>query len=395
MRVFLLAFVGIPVVLASLASTVFGAFTDPKYLAGDFIVYLHAARTLAVGGDPYGSFVHSTVLDPTLNQGYIYPPLLAWFLQPLTFLGDRAATAVAAIVVQLLLAGFVLLLRPVLELRSWEATGWLYVAAAGWYPARANLQGAEVNILMLFLVTAFLLAAASRASGVPLGATVAIKFLTAPLLGYLLLRRRWWTAVGAVLAIAALWAVSSPRWLPEYFSQVLPEVAQATGFRENVSPTGFFIRLLMPESLYGQTVPAPFAANLLGLVTALGVLALTAWRLGVRMPANRRALVLEVSAVLAVCPLVATLAWPSHLVLLLLPLSTVAVEGFRAGDRALLGLVAGGWLLLGPVHTTVLTGIAAGVVSGPALRGLTELGVLGVLLVFAASLRALDFRTSE
>jgi hypothetical protein len=91
----------------------------------------------------------------------------------------------------------------------------------------------------------------------------------------------------------------------------------------------------------------------------------------------------------AVSPLLATLAWPSHLVLLLLPILVLVSEGLDRRNQRLLGLVFISWLLLGPVHTTLLTAIAAGVANDLLLHVWDEASVAGVALLWLASLYAL------
>ncbi len=396
-RLLLLALVGVPVVVFHVTTTLGAALLDPGFQATDFLVYFQGARDLGLGHDPYTSFFKSDIYDPTLNLGYIYPPLLAWALQPLVAVGEHGAVVLAELISHACLAAFVLLLRPLLALRSWEASAWLYVLVAAWFPVRQNLYGAQVNVLLLLLVTVWLAVAQQgrAASGIPLGASFAIKFLTAPLLGYLALRRAWPALAVALAAVAVLWALAAPGWLPEYWARVFPHLGSGTGFRENIAPSGTLIRLFQPSSFYGQAGAPPPAARVLTLAISLGLLALTAWRLGWSPREGRQGLVLEASAVVAVAPIVSTLTWPSHVVLLLLPIGVLLVEGVRRRDRTLVAMVAGGALMLGPVRSGELMLIAAGVRSAIILRPLAETGVLGMALILAASLRGLAMPSAE
>lgn len=388
-RLLLLATAGLLLVGSHFWSTLGAAILDPGYRAVDFLVYLQGARDLAAGHDPYTSFFKSEIFDPTLNLGYIYPPLLAWALQPMLALGHHGAIVLAEVVDHACLVLFVLLLRPALALRSWEATAWLFVLVAAWFPVRQNLYGAQVNVLLLLLVTTWLALGSRAAAGAPLGASFAIKFLTAPLLAYLALRRAWAGLAVALLTVVALWLVAAPHWLPEYATRVFPSLGSGTGFRENIAPSGTVIRLLYPASYYGQAAPPALAARVLTIAISLAVLAIVAWRLGWRPRASREGQVLEAAAVVAAAPLVATLTWPSHAVLLLLPISVLAVIGGRRRDLRVLGLLAAGAVLLGPMRSVELALIAAGLKSELVLRPLAETGVLGMALIFAASLLAL------
>jgi hypothetical protein len=387
-RLVLLVLLGVPLAGFHLGTTLVAAAVEPGFRADDFLVYMHAARDLAAGADPYASFLRSPIHDPTLNQGYIYPPLLAWLLQPLVPLGDHAATVVAEIVEHACLVGFVLLLRPILALASWEATAWIYVLVTAWFPVRQNLYGAQINVVLLFLLTVWLALGRRAIAGIPLALTFAIKFITAPLLAYVGLRRWWAALVAAAATLALAWGISAPGWMPEYWRQVFPQLSAGTGFRENIAPAGTLMRILQPASYYGQNIAPAAPVRALSLGLSLALLALTAWWLWRPAELTRRRLALEGAAVVAVAPLVATLTWPSHAALLLLPIAILLVEGGRRRDWTLTLLVACGTLLLGPVRSGELALIAAGVQSELVLRPLAETGVLGLGLVYVATLLA-------
>jgi hypothetical protein len=76
-------------------------------------------------------------------------------------------------------------------------------------------------------------------------------------------------------------------------------------------------------------------------------------------------------------------------VLLLLPIVVVAAWGVRRRDWLVLALVAGGWTLIGPGHNAFQTLLVTGYSNVVVLRLMAEFGVVGITLVWIASLIAL------
>jgi hypothetical protein len=390
-RLLLLGLLGLPLLGAHVLQTLVEPLLDPSFKAPDFLVYLHAARDLAAGRDPYQAFFTASIPDATLNQAYIYPPLLAWLLHPLAGLSDHAAQLVALAALQLCLLAFLAAMAWTLRARSLESVGLMALLVISFYPTRLNFYGAQVNLLLLAL-SGLWLAAWVRGDawwgGAALGFGVAVKILQLPLVPLLALGRRWRALCAAALAGLAATLVAAPALLPEYWLRVFPSFGLGTGFRENLAPAGALTRLLEPSTFYGQASATPGAVRLLAALAAAAVVAITAWHL--RLPRQgRRGRTLEAAAAVAATPLLATLAWPSHLVLLLLPILVLLWTAAETGDARLLAMAASSWLLLGPVHSAFLYLIAAGVTSEAVLRPLAETGLAGILLLWVASLLAL------
>jgi hypothetical protein len=194
--------------------------------------------------------------------------------------------------------------------------------------------------------------------------------------------------VGAALAGLALWLLAVPQYLPEYLFKVAPVLAAGTGLFENHSPGGTVARLFEPGTFLGTVRDVPPAARVITTVIALAALAVTFWSL--RRPRKDGAgRVLEAAAVVAVAPIVASYSWGTHLVLLLLPMLVLIVWGVRRRDWIVLGLVAGGWLLIGPGHNRFQTLLVSGYSNMVVLRLLAELGAVGITCIWVASLLAL------
>jgi hypothetical protein len=91
----------------------------------------------------------------------------------------------------------------------------------------------------------------------------------------------------------------------------------------------------------------------------------------------------------AVTPLVASYSWGTHLVLLLLPMLVLIAWAARRRDWTVIGLVAAGWLLIGPGHNAFQTLLVSGYSNIVVLRLMAEFGVAGITCVWIASLLAL------
>src|SRR5690348_496364 len=60
----------------------------------DFGAYLRAGHDLLAGRPLYDAFLHHPFPDPTLRPAYIYPPVFALLVAPLTLLPAPAAGAI-------------------------------------------------------------------------------------------------------------------------------------------------------------------------------------------------------------------------------------------------------------------------------------------------------------
>jgi uncharacterized membrane protein len=129
------------------------------------------------------------------------------------------------------------------------------------------------------------------------------------------------------------------------------------------------------------------AARIITLGIALAALGLTFWVLR-RPRTDRSGRALEAAAVVAVGPLVASYSWGTHLVLLLLPMLVLVEWAVRRSDWTVLGLVAAGWLLIGPGHNWFQTLLVSGYSNLVVLRLMAEFGVAGITCVWVASLLA-------
>ena len=198
----------------------------------DFRPFHAAATSLLHGGSPYQ--IHT-------QRKYVYPPLLAWALMPLTLLDvHQAAMVWLAVNCTLALACMLLLVRTFQHRMFGSRSSPIAIPALlatlltfGRFKAELQQLESDVIVLFAFSLALALLDRAPILAGAVLGAAFDIKYLTITALPYLLLRRRW-VAAGSFLAGAVLFAVlpattiGLPRDL-QYLSRSMGGMLQAVG----------------------------------------------------------------------------------------------------------------------------------------------------------------------
>jgi Glycosyltransferase family 87 len=388
-RSLLLAIAGIPILLLYIWQSIVVPIAFGGYL-GDFKEsYLRAAAQLVAGRDPYDLCQTLGCLEPT-GQQYVTPPPVAWLLQPLVGIDSHLVAAGTVVFLNASLVIFLLCMLRALRVVDWQMRALLVLVAIAFEPVNGNIVEGQINLVLLALSGIWLLGwiAGRWWGGAALGLAVALKLIQAPM-GLLLLWARRWSMLGAAVAAGlAISVIAAPQYLFEYLLKVLPAISQGTGFFENHSPGGTIARLFDPTTFLGPTRGAPLPARIITLAIAIVALAVTFWVLG-RPRADWSGRALEAAAATAVGPLVASYSWGTHLVLLLLPMLVLVEWGVRRRDWTVLGLVAAGWLLIGPGHNWFQTLLVNGYPNLPVLRLMAEFGVVGITSIWVASLVAM------
>jgi hypothetical protein len=387
-RSLLLVLSGVPIGLVYLWQALVQPLAFGAYL-GDFQEsYMRAARRLAQGSDPYDLCRTMGCLEPTGPQ-YVMPPPLAWLLQPLIAVDSHVITVAAILVLNASLFVFLFCALRALRVDDWQLAALLLLVTISFEPVIGNVEEGQINLVLLALSGAWLWGwvAGRWWGGAAMGMAVAVKMIQAPVGLLILWGRRWSMLAAAIVAGLGLWLLAAPQYLLEYLFSVLPSVSAGTGLFENHSPGGTITRLVAPDTFLGVERGSPTAARVITL--AIAVLALVITFAVLRTPAasvSGRAL--EAAAVVAVTPIVTSYSWGTHLVLLLVPILVLVTWGVRRRDWTVLGIVAAGYLLIGPGHNRMQTLLVSGYSDLFVLRLLAELGVLGVLAVWIASLLA-------
>jgi len=231
---------------------------------------------------------------PNLN-----PPVLAVLLAPLAELGVLTAYHVFALFGTVLVVGSVIAVAEWTRLRS----VWAMVTVAALLLS-SPLQGTAAlgqvyGLLAVALTAAWLAERRGRQgwSGVAIGLAVALKPSLAPLLLWLVVRRRW-PALGAALAagaVAAAVGIVAGGWAATVEWLRLLGAFQVTGFLDNDSLAALAVRFHQPAWL--------------GFLAAGGLLGITLWRAR-RRPEH------ALWSITAAALLLAPVAWNNYLVLL-------------------------------------------------------------------------------
>jgi hypothetical protein len=284
-----------------------------------------------------------------------------------------------------------------LGVRGWQSTALLVLVVIAFEPVAANIDEGQINLVLLGLSGIWLLGWVRGDrwwAGVALGAGVAVKLLQAPLGLLVLWGRRRRMLAGAAVAGLALWLVAVPQYLPDFLLKVAPVLSAGTGLFENHSPGGTVARLLDPGTFLGTVANTPPAARVITLLISLAVLVATFWIL--RRPATQgRTRALEAAAMVAAGPLIASYSWGTHLVLLLLPMLVLLHWAIVRRDWLVVGLVAAGWMLIGPGHNLFQTLLISGYSNMLVLRLMAEFGVVGITAIWAAALLAVSRQRSS
>jgi hypothetical protein len=357
---------------------------------GDFQEsYMRAAARLAAGNDPYDLCQSMGCLEPTGPQ-YVMPPPLGWLLQPAVGVDSHALTIAVVLLLNASLFAFLFCTLRALRVDDWQLAALLVLVALAFEPVTGNIVEGQVNLVLLALSGVWLWAWVTGRwwGGAALGLAVALKLIQAPV-GLLVLWGRRWSMVGAaIFAGLGLWLLAAPQYLLEYLRQVLPAISSGTGLFENHSPGGTITRLLQPDTFLGAERGSPLAARIITVVIAIAVVAITLVVL--RSPASTwSGRALEGAAMVAATPMVASYSWGTHLVLLLLPMLVMAAWAVQRRDWVVLGLVAAGWILIGPGHYWLQTLLVSGYSNLPGLRLIAEFGVVGISVTWIASLVAI------
>lgn len=318
----------------------------------DFAAYFVAARALTGGESPYDAHAANraaTRAGVEHHSRYIYPPLLAVLLRPLTALPYRAAAAVWFALSAGALLGSLYLLRPIVGL-PWRVYGWVCAAVFFLPPVHHTLQHGQItNFLVLLIVAA---AGASRGRAVDagwIGAAAALKVFPVTLAivygfsGHLAALAALVTAL-AILTLAG--GLAAPVATADFIARVGPQLALDPPLAPNNQSLGAVAaRWFETHWFVTPIIHAPAAGRFASYVGTVIVIGLTLRALlTVRRERSAAVQPVRLSLVVAATLIVWPIVWDHYYVLLLLP---VAVLYQRSGDTTVrLLLLAGAVLVL-------------------------------------------------
>jgi hypothetical protein len=311
---------------------------DQEPLKWDFAQFWQAAVQLSTGHNPYQSFLDSCPGTHWCQGGYIFPPLLAEVLQPLSHLSLVAAARVWMVLSYALLAlAIALTWRTLRGLITPVAAAIVLAAALFFLPLYDSLYFLQVGVLLLLLLALVIAAtmhdspAGDLTAGAWLGLATVLRVSPAFLLPSQLRAVRTGRlrvhALGAVAAVAGagILVVALQLLTPytsTYLSVVLPRISGGTGIEDNVSLPGAVLRA---AELLGRPEPSVFL-----VVLALSALfvgsAWLLWQRALLHPGSNPGIAYAtgLAGLLAAMPIVSSITWPHHLVTELLALALLA-----------------------------------------------------------------------
>jgi hypothetical protein len=298
--------------------------------ADDFQDYLFAARQLASGGDPYANFIRNHVpWDWSLSSGYLYPPAFAVTLIPLTWIPNDLAVRVWLVLIQAaVFASLVIVYRTIGRPSRGELLC-LSAVLLTFFPLAGSVLTGAMNCVLLLLLTAAWACWRRRrdvSAGVLVGIGAFFKLFPLALIPYLAWRRHWrlLAALGltTIAGLALGFVVTSVGHNIYYFSDMLPHLGAGTGYRENQSLAGFTARICQPSTAdaggsagwCGRLLDWPLVLALLGLVLV-----------ATNRPTRSG---LEFALAIATLPLISSVTWSFHLVVLILPIALLIRHAF-------------------------------------------------------------------
>ncbi|HVD00727.1 MAG TPA: glycosyltransferase family 87 protein [Candidatus Dormibacteraeota bacterium] len=393
-RALLLAVAGVPLLASYLWQTLVGPFLfQPRFSDQEFVYT--ASVAIHSGGDPYAWVAGGYSYGKPV---YIYPPLWAWLQQPLLPLGREGAALALLVILQLCLAGFLVVLYRVLRPVDWQEVALGVILTAAFLPVFANLWSDQVNLVVLLLigVTAFAYVRGDRwRGGAAYGVAMALKPLQPGLALLLVFGRRTQMFIAAIVLGLLASLLPGAAHLERYLLAVFGAASAATGFRDNAAPAGFLARLFHPDVFYDGAAPADPLLKALYIAVAVAVVAISWWRLGRSPRTDPGGRAAEVAVAVAASPLLLSIAHSFHLVLLLVPILVLLHLGLARADRLAVGAAAAAWLLVGPIHGAMLSAIGAGFSADLVLRVWNESQLAGIVVLWLGSLRELRVRPSS
>jgi hypothetical protein len=253
-------------------------------VAYDFRVFYGAAEAVLDGESPYHDPEDESAV---VARGYVYPPITALAVVPLTAL----PVEVAGLLVMALLVGAALAIPYVLGVRDWRCYGLLLL----WPPVISAVQTGTVTLLLaLGAALAWRYRSRTAIASAAVGATLSLKLILWPLLVWQAATRRLLSAVAA-LAVGALLALGS--WAAIGFTGLREYPDGLRRLQDVVELDSYTLYVVALDAGASSTVAR-------GSWLAVGLAVLAAVVIVARRGDERRAFVLAIASALLLSPIV-------------------------------------------------------------------------------------------
>ncbi len=289
----------------------------------DFAAYYEAALRLVATGSPYQAETLNGPFRPGPGGLYLYSPLPALLIAPLTALGPDTAT-LAWFVGRVLLLVATCLLMPV---PRWVKLATLGVAAIS-PQFLHDLNLGNVSVIVTFLAVVVWRFLDRPIGGLALAASMTIRPAMGAIWLWWLVRRQWRAALATVAGLAIALLASLPfvgldSWLD--YATVLRNLGGTLGVQRNLDFGSTALALGAPASLANLALIG-------GYIVAIGAIVVSL----------RRDREISFAVTLMATLLLTPLLWDHYLTNLIVPAALVASRGRRFA--VLLPLL--GWLPL-------------------------------------------------
>src|SRR5207245_29153 len=239
------------------------------------------------------------------------------------------------------LASLVMIYRSIGVPRRAEVLAVVAVLTTFFPLANTVLAGTMNSILLLLLTAGWAgwLRRRDVLTGALVGVAAVFKLFPLALLPYLVWRRHWKLVAALCLTgvggLAVGLVVTSLDHNIYYFRDMLPHLAAGTGYRENQSLAGFTARICQP-SMADAGGSAGWCGRLLDWPLILVLLAIV-----LRATSRAARSGLEFALAVSALPLISSVTWSFHLVILILPIALLIRLAFtgalsRAAGRVLI-----------------------------------------------------------
>ena len=223
----------------------------------DFRAYFDAGERLLATGTPYQSDTLNGAFRPGPGGLYLYSPIPAILVVPLTSLGFDSANLLW-LLLRFCLLGLACALMPVPRSIRLAILGVAALSA----PVMYDLNLGNVSLIVTFLAVVCWRWLDGPIGGLALAASLTIRTTMAVIAAWWVLRRQWravaWTVIGgAALVIASLPFVRIDTWFQ--YASVLRNVSDVTGVARNVDFGSTGLALGVPAGLSALFLVAGYA----------------------------------------------------------------------------------------------------------------------------------------
>jgi hypothetical protein len=310
--------------------------------SNDFTVFYRAAETVAEGGDPYDPANTGLVRRP-----FLYPPVFAVLMVPLTWVGYGAAVIIWYILNAWMLVLSVLLCVLIVRDGRERVSAWVWVIPAlmTMRVLDSNFQCGQANVPVMFLLFLGLYMLRRKRdtwAGVFVSAAAVVKLTPLIFLAYFAYKRLWRALAAGIAGVLIFFLVVPSLVLgpgrslelnAAYASRTVSFATGAAGGAGEAPGQSLFaagLRYLTPINA-AHHAKEPRSVNIVSLprglalciiaIAALLLAALTARAARVGMTADRETLrhALEYSAVILLMLLISPVSRKAHFVVMLLP----------------------------------------------------------------------------